>query len=306
MVITRRGFLLATAASGAWAQAPDFTTDVDVVTVLATVRDRNGAVVKDLTRDDFVVEEAGVPQTIRYFHRELDLPLTIGLLVDTSNSQTHVLEPERRASLTFLDRVLREDRDQAFVAHFDLRVEVLQGFTSSRRALEAALARLSVPTRLSTLLYDAVRDCSEKLMKRETGRKAFILLSDGVDFRSKTSLVDAVEYAQRADTIVYSIFFADALVPYRPLRSAVLAASRERGRRVMLRLASETGGAYFEVTTDDPIEAIYARIEDALRSQYSIGYSPEPRGATGQYRRIRLTTKRPGLVVQARAGYYAR
>jgi len=306
MVATRRGFLVAAAVGGAWAQAPNFTADVDVVTVLATVRDRNGAVVKDLTRDDFVLEEAGVPQNIRYFYRELDLPLTIGLLVDTSNSQAHVLEPERKATLTFLERVLREDRDQALVAHFDVRVEVLQGFTSSRRALEAALARLSVPAKLSTLLYDAVRDCSEKSMKKETGRKAFILLSDGVDFRSKTSLADAIEYAQRADTIIYSIFFADALVPYRPLRSAVLAASRERGRRVMQRLASETGGAYFEVTKNDPIEAIYSRIEDALRNQYSVGYTPEPRAAAGQYRRIRLTAKRPGLVVQARTGYYAR
>jgi hypothetical protein len=134
------------------------------------------------------LEEDGVPQTIRYFSRESDLPLTIGILVDTSSSQLHVLELERRASYTFLDQVIREDRDQAFVAHFDFRVEVLQVFSSSRKDLAAALSGLEVPSRFGTLLYDAIRDCSENQMRKRMGRKAFILLSDGGDHRSKTSL----------------------------------------------------------------------------------------------------------------------
>src|SRR5579863_6586112 len=182
MRISRRTLLLA-AACRAWAQEAKYSAGVDVVTLLATVRDRQGLVAKNLNRDDFLLQEDGVPQTIRYFSAESDLPLTLGLLVDTSQSQLHVLEPERRASYTFLDRVLREDKDQAFVAHFDVRAEVLQSLTSSRKELESALARLSVPARLSTLLYDAIREFSETLMKAKTGRKAFILLSDGVDFR---------------------------------------------------------------------------------------------------------------------------
>ncbi len=154
-----------------------------------------------------MLREDGVVQTIRYFSRESDLPLTIGLLVDTSQSQAHVIEPERHASYEFLDQVLREDTDRAFVAHFDLHVEVLQDFTSSRKDLAAALAELHIPKRLSTLLYDAIRQCSETQMRGKQGRKAFILLSDGVDYRSKTSLETAIEYAQRADTIIYSILF---------------------------------------------------------------------------------------------------
>ena len=208
MRISRRHLLLGSVAR-ALAQDASFSADVKVVTLLATVRDRDGQMVKDLDREDFLLLEDGKPQTISYFTRETDLPLTIGLLVDTSRSQSEVLEPERRASLAFLDRVLREDKDKAFVAHFDTKVEVLQGFTSSREELSSALGQLKVPSHISTLLYDAIRNCSENQMKRKKGRKAFILLSDGVDFRSKTSLGTAIEYAQRADTIIYSILFAD-------------------------------------------------------------------------------------------------
>ena len=152
---------------------------------------------------------------------------------------------------------------------------MLQNFTSSRKDLESALRQLKVPSALSTLLYDAIRDCSENLMRKKAGRKAFILLSDGVDYRSRTPLPTAIEYAQRADTIIYSILFADPLQAYRPVRSAILAMSRDRGRKVMQRLAAETGGAFFEVTKSNPIEGIYTQIEDALRNQYSIGYTPE-------------------------------
>jgi VWFA-related protein len=288
-----------------WAQDAQFSAGVDVVTLLATVRDREGLVVKNLNREDFILLEDGVPQTIRYFSKESDLPLTVGLLIDTSQSQQYALEPERRASATFLNQVLREDQDQAFIASFDVHVKVLQSFTSSRGELAAALSQLRVPKQLSTLLYDAIKECSENLMRKKKGRKAFILLSDGVDYRSKTTLETAIEYAQRADTIIYSILFAEPLRPYRPLRSAILAASRDRGRRVMQRLAAETGGAFFEVTKNDPIEKIYARIEETLRNQYSIGYTPERAGAVGRYHKVKLTTKQPGLMVQTRDGYYS-
>jgi VWFA-related protein len=132
-VSVSRRTLLALALHRVWAQAPKFSVGVDVVTLLATVRDQDGLIVKNLNREDFVLLEDAVPQTIRYFSRESDLPLVIGLLVDTSQSQAHVLEPERRASYTFLDQVLREGSDQAFVAHFDVRVEVLEGFTEGSR-----------------------------------------------------------------------------------------------------------------------------------------------------------------------------
>jgi VWFA-related protein len=123
--------------------------------------------------------------------------------VDISRSQIGVLDRERSASHTFLDRVLREDKERAFVAHFDIRVAVLQDLTSSRAKLAAALDELKIPPRGSTLLYRAVRERSENQMRKQPGRKAFVILSDGVDVHSKTTIVTAIEYAQRADTIIY-------------------------------------------------------------------------------------------------------
>ena len=305
MPISRRSLLIASAGS-LWAQYPKFSTDVKVVTLLATVRDRDGRVAKNLTREDFILQDDGTPQTITYFASESDLPLTIGLLVDTSNSQAGVMEAERKASYVFLDKVLRENEDLAFVAHFDTRVEVVQGFTSSRRDLAAALDRLKVPGQIATLLYEAIRKTSEDLMRRQPGRKAFILLSDGVSFNDKTSIGTAIEYAQQADTIIYSILFADHGKFYRPGRAAVLAISRQHGRTVMQRLARETGGAFFEVSASHPIEEAYADIEDALRNQYSIGYTPQVAGTPGQYHKIKLTAKRADLVVATRDGYYSK
>ena len=305
MQLSRRYFLLGMAFQ-ICGQDPTFTTDVNVVALLATVRDREGHIVKGLNREDFLLLDDGTPQTITYFAPELDLPLTIGLLVDTSRSQIGVLEPERRASYKFLDQVLREGKDQAFIAHFDVRVEVLQGFTSSRNLLSAALDELAIPGRYATLIYECIRSCSENLMRKQKGRKAFILLSDGVSFLDKASIGTAIEYTQRADTIIYSILFAESIRPYQPLRGAVEAITSEHGKKVMHRLARETGGAYFEVSQNNPIEKIYAAIEDALRNQYSIGYLPQQPGKTGEYRRIKLNTKRPGLIVQTRDGYYVK
>jgi hypothetical protein len=179
--ISRRALLIAVAGR-LWAQEAKYSTGVDVVTLLATVRDAHGLLAKNLSREDFLLEEDGVPQTIRYFSRESDLPLTVGLLVDTSQSQFHVLEPERRASYTFLDQVLREGQDQAFVAHFDVSREGTTELYLLAERSRGGTRSTGGPMRLSTLLYDAIRDCSENL-------------SDGVDFRSKTSLRTAIEYA---------------------------------------------------------------------------------------------------------------
>jgi VWFA-related protein len=143
---------------------------------------------RNLNPDDFNLQEDGVPQKIEFFSRECNLPLTIGLLVDTSRSQAGVLEQERRASYTFLDRILREDKDRAFIVHFDTRVETLQGLTSSRGELEAALNRLSIPGEFATLIFSAVQKSSEDIMRQQPGRKAFILLTDGVAFRDPTSI----------------------------------------------------------------------------------------------------------------------
>ena len=223
------------------AQEPAATiaVDVKVVTLPVTVRDKHGKIVRDLTKDDFMLQEDGRPQTIRYFSQDTNLPLTVGLLVDTSRSQTNVLDAERNASRSFFDQMLAQPKDKAFLIHFDREVELLQDLTASREKLQAALELVKTTSdrdssndpgsndpndsggRRSgsgsgshhgggTELYDAVFLASNELMKKQPGRKALIILSDGVDRGSKTYLESAIESAQRADTVVYSIYFADS------------------------------------------------------------------------------------------------
>jgi VWFA-related protein len=293
-------------AARAWAQdSPTFSTNVKVVSVFATVRDRDGKIVKGLNQDDFVLQEDGKPQIISYFSLESDLPLTVGLLVDTSRSQREVLEAERRASYTFLNQVLREGKDLAFVGHFDVKAETLQGLTSSRQELAAALEQLRVPGQFATLLFSSVRQSSEQVMRKHPGRKAFILLTDGVAFRDPVSIGTAIEFAQRADTIIFSIRYSDPPRLRRPLRTTVLAAAKERGKLGLQRMARETGGESYEVTKSRTIEDVYAQIQDALRNQYSIGYTPKNPAMDGKYRKIRLTTRDRSLIVTTRDGYYS-
>lgn len=313
-----------------------FTTDVRVVNLFATVRDKQGKIVRDLVKDDFTLDEDGHPQVIRYFSRESNLPLTLGLLVDTSGSMRRVLGQEHSASYRFLDQVLT-DKDQAFVIHFDREVELLQDLTSSRKKLEDALAELetSEPQRQrgqrgggypgggrrgggggGTELYDAVLLASDELMKKQTGRKALVLLTDGVDNGSKVPLARAVESAQLADTLVYGIRIADpdangnnfgrrrggmygrgAPPPY-------VYGDRIDGKKVLQRLCQPTGGTYFDVTNKQPIDAIYSQLQEELRNQYSLGYTSDRTSAGPGYRRIHLAVKRDGASVQTRDGYY--
>jgi len=271
---------------------------VNVVSLLATVRGRDGNIVKDLGKDDFRLEEEGRRQTIRYFAAESDLPLKVCLLVDTSRSMQTVFEAERKATDRFLEQVLRQDKDVAAVVHFDVRVGMLQDFTSSRERLADAMSRLRIPARPATLLYDAIKQTAEDQMRLKTGRKAFILLSDGLDVRSQASLPTAIEYAQRADTLIYSVLFAHQGIRGRNTKR------QQNGRKVMERLARETGGGFFEVTARNPIDRIYSQIEDELRNQYSIGFTPEKLEKDGKYRKLKLTTSRKGLAVRTRDGYY--
>jgi VWFA-related protein len=324
------------------------------VNVLATVRNSKGEIVRELTKDDFAIEEDGQSQTIRYFSRETDLPLTLGLLVDVSASQRRVLGEERHASTAFLDQVLGEDKDQAFLIQFEREVELVKDLTSSRKALESAVNSLDAPElqragggsgggrssgggypgggvggggypggrrggggRRGTSLYDAVFLASHDVLQKQSGRKAVIVLSDGVDNASKTSLTEAVESAQRADTLVYSILFADeqpqgmggfggGMGRGGGRRSRMPQESRPDGKKVLERISKETGGAFFEVSKKHPLDEIYKRIEEELRSQYSLGYTPDRASGGDGYRKIHVTAKQKGLTVQARDGYYAR
>jgi len=338
-MLSRRNFLYLAGVALAQAQDPKFSTSVNVVNILATVLDKQGKVVRDLTQDEFTIQEGGRLQTIRYFSQQSDLPLILGLLIDTSGSQTRVLGQERDASHEFFQHILREDKDKAFLIHFDREVELLQDLTSSRKDLEAALQDMQRPQLDrgasgngtprgrgqgrgafgGTALYDSVFLASDEILKKQQGRKAVVLLSDGVDRNSKTSIGGAIESAQRADMLVYSIRFADD-----SKRGPVgfggpgmgrggrrggggrfpqpSAGGNVDGKKILQRISDETGGSYFEVTNKMSLDKIYDQIEEELRSQYSLGYNPDQ--SSGGYHKISVSVKRKNLTVRARDGYY--
>ena len=340
-------------------QGPTISVNVKLVTMFATVRDKHSALIRNLTKDDFALQQDGHPQTITYFAPDSDLPLTLGLLVDTSMSQRRVLDQERDASHAFLDHMLREDKDKAFVIHFDREVELLQDLTSSRQKLEASLDQLARPqfSQASgggggasgsdpdsgggsgrgggrgsrgyggggTLLYDAVFLASDELMKKQQGRKALIILSDGVDRGSKETLRDAIETAERADTLVYSILFADkegygnsggyggGHMGGGGMGGGGMGGgghhrypqeSRPDGKKVLQQLSKETGGRFFEVTKKESMDQIYAEIDEELRNQYALGYTPDKTDAAVGYHKIQLTTKQKDATMQTREGFY--
>ena len=295
----RRGALLFL-CTAALAQQADFSTAVKIVNVLVTVRDKQGQLVRGLAQDEFTLEEDGRKQVVRYFSPQAGQPLTIGLLVDVSGSQRTVLAEQRRASRQFLDQVLRKQQDQAFLVRFDRQVELLPNLTLPELDLKENGAQ-------GTALYDAIVFAARRIAG-QAGRKALIVLSDGYDTSSSSSLGAAIETAQRADALVYPIRFLD-----RDVFKFEIPASQggspvpREGRKALERIARETGGGYFDLTAAATLEKIYARIEDELRNQYSLGYTPSftPVNSRPGYRRIRISVKRKGLTVRARDGYYS-
>jgi VWFA-related protein len=342
-------------------QTPTFSSDVKVVNVLATVRDKHGQIVNNLTKDDFKLQADGQPQTIRYFARDTDLPLKLGLLVDTSASQRRLIDQERTASYGFLNDLMRVDKDKAFVIHFDSEVELLQDMTDSHEKLEAALDKLGAPQFQNTgggaqggggsgggypgnggggqsgghrmgggtALYDAVFLASDELMRKEDGRKALIVLTDGVDNASKVSLDRAIETSQKANTLVYSILYSDpdayshqgypggmgrhggwgGMGRYPgggyPGGGYPQQTQHPDGKKVLQRLSKETGGRFFEVTKKESVSQIYSQIEEELRNQYNLGFAPDKALAMPGYHKLNLTTTNKDLTVEAQEEYYA-
>jgi VWFA-related protein len=214
-------------------------------------------------------------------------------------SQVKVLDAERGASLRFLDQVLRENKDHVFIMQFDLAVQTRPPLTGSRRELDQALAFVDTPTRNQlrsqggggTLLFDSIVDASTDIMKKQQGRKALIVLSDGGENGSDATISDSIEAAQRAETLIYTILFSDGSYGANP--------------GIMQRLAKETGGGYFEVSKKLTIDQVFALIQEDLRNQYSIGFVSDRPTAVSEFRKIQLTLKKPGLVVQSRDRYWA-
>jgi VWFA-related protein len=329
---------------------------VNLKFVFATVRDKHGKIVSALKNDDFELQEDGHPVTLKSFSRETDLPLTLGLLVDTSMSQRSVIDEEKSASKIFLDQVLRE-KDFGFLLHFDREVELLQDLTSSREKLKSEIESLQTRSRYDhddpsgqnspdsrdddsprggrrgggmrrggTQLYDAIYLASDELMKKQPGRKAVVALSDGVDRGSKVTIEGAIEAAQRSDTIVYAVYFKGE-EPFRdhggfgyprvggggmggggPMgghRGGNREPEEQRadGKKVLERITRETGGRMFEISKKQTINQIYSNIEEELRNQYSLGFTPDKSDSSG-YHKIALKTKQKDTEVHVRDGFY--
>lgn len=347
------------AAQGPATPTTTMSVDVKVVTLPVTVRDKHGKIVTNLSKDDFALEEDGKPQTIRYFNQETNLPLTVGLLVDTSQSERDNLDKERAASRTFLDQMITRPADRAFVIHFDRQVELLQDLTADHGKLEKAVGEIdttssvqSTPTNdqdsgasrpkrgAGTLLYDAIFLACDEVMKKQTGRKAIVVLTDGEDRGSQETLNSAIESAQRSETVVYTIYYGGhedhdnsgfnngggrggypgggypgGRYPgggypgggYPGGGRYPRGGSQENrpdGKKILQRIAQETGGRYFEVKKKDSVDDVYASIAEELRTQYMLGYTP-PKDQSSGYHSIHLTTKNKDQTVQTREGYYS-
>jgi VWFA-related protein len=276
---------------------------VNLVNLFATVRDKHKAIVTGLTKDDFQVYEDGQLQEITNFSAESTLPITLGILLDTSGSEYYMLGGEKEAGSRFLARVLRKG-DLAMVMTFDTDVDLLADFTDDRALLDRAINRAQInvpvggiivqgplPTSGSggTNFYDAVYLAAHDKLSDEAGRKAIVVLTDAEDTGSKLRLTDAIEAAQRTDTVVHIL----------------LVAADGGDQSVARRLTDDTGGRMIIVRNEKNLEQAFDEISEELRFQYTIGYTPTNKKHDGSYRKIRVETKNKDYSALTRRGYYA-
>jgi VWFA-related protein len=310
-------------AAPAAADEPGVATlkvDVNLVDLFFTVKDKDGNMVPHLSKDDCTVLEDKVPQTPKSFTAETHLPLTLGILLDTSGSQQRVLPLEQQAGGEFLERILKP-RDEAFVLSFDVNVDLLQDFTNSAHLLSRALNKAEINTAggngaggipgagggtiptigdpKGTLLYDAVYLASNEKLSQEAGRKAMILLTDGEDEGSRKKITDAIAAAQRSNTIVYVILIAD-------VQGYLSQGMGYYGYTPMKKMTEETGGRVINVGNNGKkLEAAFQQIEEELRTQYVASYTPSNTKQDGTFRHISVECRGDGLKVASRKGYFA-
>src|SRR6202050_5196700 len=292
--------------------------NVNVVGLFFNVKDKHGALMPNLTKTDFDVLEDGKPQTIKYFAAESNLPLTLGILIDSSGSQLRVLDMEKEVGGAFLRQILT-DKDEAYVIDFNIDASLIQDYTRDVHRLQAALNKVKINTGFTTgpipgagggpvptapgsqrgtVLYDAVYLSAHDMLAKEVGRKAMILLTDGEDEGSQLKIQDAIEAAQKADAIVYVLLCADRGGYY----SMGMSYS---GEGKMRKLTEATGGRVINVGNKlDKLKEAFDQISAELRSQYNIGYTSTNTALDGSYRKLEVKSKQ-GYKIQTRAGYYA-
>ena len=289
------------------AQGETIKTQVNLVNLFATVRDKSKRIVPDLKQEDFKIAEDSQDQKIAFFSKEVALPITLALLLDTSGSEQDMLGAIQEAGSSFLRRVLHKG-DEALVMSFDSDVDMLSDFTDDHAQLDRAVhhARINIPSGGSiggnpgpigsrqitgTALYDAIYlACSEKL-NTEAGRKAIVIVTDAQDEGSKVRIEEAVEAAQRTDTVIHIILVAD------PRFGANTGAAKK--------LAEETGGRVLSASSEKKLMQAFDEISEELRSQYTLGYYPSNSARDGKFRKIKVETNNHDLKVLARKGYYA-
>ncbi len=282
--------------------------DVNLVNLFFTVKNKGGGLVPNLERDAFQIFENGQKQAIKTFTRETDLPLTIGVLIDVSRSQENLMSTERSAGSQFFDKVLRK-KDVAFLISFGTEAELLQDTTNSAKLLRQGLdqMRLSVPVgglhpgpvptasqARGTIMYDAVYLAANEKLKSEVGRKVIVLITDGGDQGSRYKISEAIEAAHKADTIIYSIYYADPR--YQGFGS---------GEGNLKKMSDETGGRVFHVDRRHTLDDCFRELQDEMRSQYSVAYTPANPTRDGTFRKVEIKASEKDYKVQARKGYYA-
>ncbi len=300
------------------APAATLKLNVNLVDLFFTVKDKAGNLVPHLTQDDCTVSEDKQPQKLKSFAAETQQPLTLGILLDTSGSQARVLALEQDAGSQFLERVL-QPRDEAFLLSFDVNVDLLQDYTNSPRQLAQAMRKTEINTAggngaggipgagggtvptvgapKGTLLYDAVFLAASQKMNQETGRKAMILLTDGVDQGSRAKIDEAIAAAERSNVLVYTILIADR---------GFNGGFGYGGYSAMKKLTGETGGRLIDVGNNGKkLAAAFQQIEDELRTQYVATYTPTNTKLDGSFRHIAVDCRGDGMKVQVRKGYFA-
>src|SRR5579863_305468 len=278
-----------------------FKANANVVQLFFNVKDKHGMLIPNLTKDDFDIAEDGKPQTVKYFTAESNLPLTLGMMIDSSGSQRNVIDMEKEVGGAFLKQILT-DKDEAFVISFDISVDLLQDFTRDTHRLQAALNKAKVNVDYTsggipgmgggpvpqhnapgTLLYDAVYLSAHDMLSKETGRKAMILLTDGQDEGSRLKIQEAIEAAQKADAIVYVLLCADR---------GFYGGFGYSGESEMRKLTEQTGGRVINVGNKfDKLKEAFDQIAAELRSQYNIGYTPTNTKHDGSYRKLEIKNK---------------
>jgi VWFA-related protein len=271
-------------------------TQTNEVNVVFTVTDKHGRRITDMKQGDFrVVDDNKPPEFVRSFHAETNLPLQVGLLIDASNSVRDRFKFEQESAIEFLNQTVHPHKDQAFVVGFDVTPEVTQDFTDDTEKLAHGVHELHPGggTALFDALYFACRDKLLKAPKGETVRRAIILLSDGDDNQSHVTREEAIEMAQRAEAVVYTI-------------STNVSGTKGPGDKVLDRIADATGGRPFHPFQIRDVANAFAEIQDELRSQYAVAYKPADLKADGHYRTIEIVPNdAKNFRVRARRGWYA-